>query len=97
MNIDQFKHILARRQQAYQQVLRGPQAEIVLADLSQFCRAFESTFDPDARVSANLDGRREVILRIQENLILSSNELLEMKLREAATQQAIVNRSMRDE
>ena len=97
LNIDQFRLVLARRQQAYQKVFQGPQAKIVLADLAQFCREFESTFDPDPRVSANLDGRREVILRIKENLILSTEELMEIKLEESATQQAIVNRSMRDE
>ena len=56
---------------------KGPFTEVVLADLAKFCRANESTFHPDARVAANLDGRREVWLRIQEFLGLNADELVE--------------------
>lgn len=42
----------------------------VLKDLARFCRAHESTFHPDPRVHAVMEGRREVWLRIQENLNL---------------------------
>lgn len=47
----------------------------VLADLAKFCRAHTSTFNEDPRVQSNLDGRREVWLRIQENLELSLEEI----------------------
>lgn len=50
----------------------------VLADLARFCRAHESTFHPDARVHAQMEGRREVWLRITEHLGLSPEELLNL-------------------
>lgn len=50
----------------------------VLRDLARFCRAHRSTFHPDARVHAMLEGRREVWLRIVENLNLTEDELFEL-------------------
>lgn len=47
----------------------------VLADLKRFCRASESTFHPDGRVHALVEGRREVVLRIMDFLELSIDEL----------------------
>lgn len=73
--IEQAKHYLFARQTAYQVVFRGPQAEEVLADLAKFCRANDSTFHPDPRMAAQLDGRREVWLRIQHHLKLDSPTL----------------------
>lgn len=56
---------------------------IVLRDLAKFCRAYESTFHPDPRVHAVLEGRREVWLRIQEYLELSVDEVYSLhKIRE---------------
>lgn len=52
--------------------------EEVLKDLAKFCRAHESTFHPDQRVHAQLEGRREVWLRIQESLKLSADEIFEL-------------------
>jgi hypothetical protein len=49
----------------------------VLDDLARFCRAKESTFKPDAREHAVLEGRREVWLRIQRHLEMTPIELLE--------------------
>jgi len=69
------KAILFRRQQAYQTVFAGPVGELVLADLAKFCRANNSTFHADPRVAANLDGRREVFIRIQRHLNLSDEQL----------------------
>ena len=37
-----------------------------------------STFNKDPRVQANLDGRREVWLRIQEHLMLTNDEIYEL-------------------
>lgn len=48
----------------------------VMEDLFKFCRAGESTFHPDARIAANLDGRREVWLRIQNHLGLTTEQLM---------------------
>ncbi len=69
---------LDQRKRAYQLTfeLHQPANVIVLQDLMRFCRAQESTFHPDARIAANLDGRREVFLRIQNHLGLSTEQLL---------------------
>lgn len=66
---------LRQRQTAYQTTFAGPGAEVVLADIFKFCRMYDSTFHPDPRVAANLDGRREVALRISRHLNLSDEEL----------------------
>jgi len=76
--IDRIKAYLQRRQRAYQTTFSGPVPEIVLADLFKFCRVFSSTFHPDPRVAANLDGRREVALRIQKHLHLSDEQLWDL-------------------
>jgi hypothetical protein len=47
----------------------------VLEDLSKFCRANDSTFHMDARLHAALEGRREVYLRIMDQLKLSHDEI----------------------
>ncbi len=47
----------------------------VLIDLAKFCRAGESCWRADAREHAVLEGRREVWLRIQQHLRLSSEQL----------------------
>lgn len=64
----------SRRRSAYIEVFqrdaetRTPAADIVLGDLRDFCRARETTFDADPRVHALLEGRREVWLRITNQL-----------------------------
>lgn len=50
----------------------GRNAAAMLADLSKFCRANESTFHVDPRVHALLEGRREVFLRIMNFLSVDS-------------------------
>lgn len=69
------RHLDSRRM-AYLQLFKGPVAEEVLEDLAVFCRADASTFNPDERVHALLEGRREVWLRIQDHLNLSPDQLL---------------------
>jgi len=55
----------------------------VLKDLASFCRAHESTFHQDPRLHAVLEGRREVWLRIEQYLELTTSELYELhKIRE---------------
>ncbi|MBM4071984.1 MAG: hypothetical protein FJ271_24120 [Planctomycetes bacterium] len=75
---------LVRRHQDYVQTFNGPVPERVLADLAKFCRAGESTFHPDARVHAVLEGRREVWLRIQKYLRLSAADVDRLAKDEAA-------------
>ncbi len=69
---------LRNRQQAYVNYFESPGGKVLLGDLMDFCRANESTFHPDPRVSANLDGRREVWLRIQQHLQLDVTSLLKL-------------------
>lgn len=68
---------LFERQAAYKAVLGTKElnADSVLIDLAKFCRAHESTFHADARLHAVAEGRREVWLRIEQHLQLTSEEL----------------------
>jgi hypothetical protein len=66
---------LIGRQQSYQHTLRAPSAHLMMRDLARFCRANQSCFDPDPRIHAAMEGRREVWNRIQEHLQLSHEEL----------------------
>lgn len=69
---------IAERQSAYARVFSGPDAELVLRDLAKFCRSEKTTFDPDPRVSALLQGRHEVWLRLQQHLRLSPERLYDI-------------------
>ena len=73
--VDQVKDFLVTRGQAYRQTFNGIYGERVLIDLARFCRANESTFNPDARAEGVLQGRREVWLRISKHLNLTEDEL----------------------
>lgn len=79
-----LRDLLIRRHQDYAQTFQGPVPDRVLADLARFCRAGESTFHPDARVHAVLEGRREVWLRIQKYLRLSAADVDRLVKNEAA-------------
>ena len=68
---------LRRRKTHYQITFptNGYSQQYVLSDLARFCRAHETTFHPDARMSAVLQGRNEVWLRITNHLHLTSEQL----------------------
>lgn len=83
--IERAKLFLMGRQTAYRVVFDGPMAEVVLADLLKFCRANETTFHPDQRVSDVLIGRREVFLRIQHHIRLTPDELWKLYSRNDQT------------
>lgn len=70
---------LFQRKRAYQLWFGSPAGQEVLRDLAQFCRADKSCFDPDPRVHAGLEGRREVWLRIMEHLHLSPEQLYALR------------------
>jgi len=74
---DEAKGVLAARALSYQRVFlgKGVDTDRVLVDLARFCRASQSTFHPDARLAAQLDGRREVYLRICQHLKLTEDQL----------------------
>jgi hypothetical protein len=71
------EQFLRDRAIAYQNtfLLASPATRTVLQDLSAFCRAGESTFHPDARVHALMEGRREVFLRITQHLHMTTEQL----------------------
>lgn len=68
---------LRRRQTAYRAVFTPDNVytDEVLRDLAKFCRAHESTFHPEERAHAVMEGRREVWLRLQQHLRLTDEEL----------------------
>lgn len=76
--LDALRRALAERRYAYQQTFKGPYADVVLRDLARFCRAHESTFDTNPKVQDNLEGRREVWLRLQHHLKLTPDQLWEL-------------------
>lgn len=69
---------LKRRKANYQLALKSPAGQEVLIDLAKFCRANETCFNADPRMHAVLEGRREVWLRIQQHLNLSTPELFSL-------------------
>jgi hypothetical protein len=75
-----LRDFFVSKQQAYHQtfVPGNLSADKVLADLAKFCRAHQSTFHPDPRQHAILEGRREVFLRIEKFLQLSPEEIWEL-------------------
>lgn len=68
---------IKRRRHAYQLTFQHNNyaAQEVLIDLARFCRANETTFHSDPRISAVLQGRHEVWLRIANHLHLTSEQL----------------------
>lgn len=81
---DRILNFIGRRRNAYCAVFLtqdervAPRAQEVLEDLARFCRANESCFHKDPRAHAALEGRREVWLRIQQNLQLSDEQLAQI-------------------
>lgn len=70
-----FLDMLRGRKRAYQMALTSIAGQTVLMDLAEFCRADASCFHEDPRLHAALEGRREVWLRIQQHLNLTSEQL----------------------
>ncbi len=66
---------------AYQIVFgEGPASAAVLDDLGRFCRGDEPCWSEDQRHHARLEGRREVWLRIQHQLRLPEEDLLQRRV-----------------
>ena len=73
---EKLQDFLMARKMAYVQLF-NPESQSaikVLEDLSKFCRANESCFHPDPRIHAVIEGRREVWLRLNDHINLSSEE-----------------------
>lgn len=73
--IEEAKRFLNKRRYSYRMAFDNIYGEDVLVDLAKFCRANESTFHVEPRIAAQLDGRREVWLRIQQHLKLTDEQL----------------------
>jgi hypothetical protein len=69
---------MLERKRSYQQACGSETTALFMADLARFCRADRPCFDPDPRVHALLEGRREVWLRIQEHLNWTPEMLVEV-------------------
>ena len=78
--LDLFKRKLHGLAFAYNRVFdkKSPFTEAVLKDLAKFCRAHQTTYHPDPRIHAVLEGRREVWLKIQEYLNMTIDEIYEL-------------------
>ncbi len=80
--LERLIDVLRNRKRAYLDTFKQDLAsEAVLTDLAQFCRAGKSTFDPDPRVHALLEGRKEVWLRIANHMNLTEDELYNIFVR----------------
>jgi len=70
---------LRQRKRAYQLCFSSPAGNVVLQDLVKFCRAAETCVVPNDRDrTLLLEGRREVILRINQHLHLNSQQLFDL-------------------
>lgn len=74
---DQLRQLMKERQRAYSEVFGNQNAanKLVLEDLKRFCRFSASTFHVEPAIHALLEGRREVILRIDDYCNMSIDEL----------------------
>lgn len=70
-----LKRFIFRRQAAYLDTFAGPRAETVLQDIANFCRACKTIYTSEERASWILEGRRQVWMRIQDQLRLTQDEL----------------------
>ena len=72
-----FRRLLFRKRQAYQAFFNenDRDAQVILADLREFCHADTPCWDEDARIHAAREGRREVWLRIKSHLNLSDEDI----------------------
>lgn len=74
-----MRELLLERSQAYKHTFNGEPAQKVLADLEKFCHANTTTHVAgDSHGTAQLEGRRQVWLRIQGYMSLSDNDIGEI-------------------
>jgi|TARA_B100001971_G_C18047526_1_gene461000 hypothetical protein len=73
------RDLLLARSRSYQSVFSGIDAEAVLADLERFCHANSTIFvEGDSHGTAQLEGRRQVWLRIQGYRNLTDHQIGEV-------------------
>lgn len=75
--VQRAKEFLHARRFAYVQTFNPESVFVqkVMRDLAKFCRKDQTTFHPDPRIHAALEGRREVLLRIEQHLNLTPDQL----------------------
>lgn len=84
MTPEDWLPIFTDRKRAYQLAFGHPAGATVLADLGVFCRGRETCVVPgDRDKTFVLEGRRETLLRIQDHLELSPEELVKRYTRPA--------------
>lgn len=72
-------NFMKRRKHSYQMFVKMEEGQTFLRDLARFCRANETCVVPNDRdKTLVLEGRREVWLRIQNHLGLSTEELMQL-------------------
>jgi hypothetical protein len=78
--LEQARAYLWHRALAYKRIFlgHGTDTDEVLTDLARFCRANESTYHPDPRMSDILCGRREVWTRLMHHLKLTDEQLWDL-------------------
>ncbi len=81
---ERLLHEVGQLKTAYQITFSGEGGTAVLGDLRRFCRADEPCWSEDQRHHARYEGRREVWLRIQNELNLPEEELLQRRLGDTA-------------
>lgn len=68
-----------RRTAAYHRTFAGVDADVVLADLEDFCHAYQTTLVPgDTHQSAMLEGRRQVFLHVFQYMRYDPAEIADM-------------------
>jgi hypothetical protein len=71
-----LRDVLVRKRRAYARAFAGQDGKVVLADLARFCHAQRTTFVPgDPNGSAQLEGRRQVFIRIREFVDMTEVEI----------------------
>lgn len=76
--LQRLRAFLFRRRQAYLTTFEGQVPKVVLEDLARFCKAHESTAHPNPDMAKQLEGRRQVWLRIASNLNLTEDQIWEL-------------------
>lgn len=79
MTPDEAHAVNEQVQRAYHITFGSPDGKTVAADLVAFCFGRKSTFDADPRVHAYNDGKRAVLMRIQEFTNLTMEEIYALR------------------
>lgn len=74
----EHKEQLDQLRRAYQGIFDGPNGELVLKDLSQFCGMGKDCFSKDALEMAHNTGMRKAFLRIQNMLNITDQQIWDL-------------------